>query len=244
MADDIFTPVDLPVDDNSDQDYLSELVGEGKKFRDAKELAKSKVHADRHIKTLEEKLDDLRAELKTRTSLEDFMTKMKETQQSGNTHTPPLATPGQEENKGNDSTDLEQKLEELLAERELRSKTESNLNKVTRVMKENFGDDAAFVINKKAQELGMSVEALKSLSVQSPSAFFNLVGAQEDRERVNVPNAPRSTVNTGGSSNFSPMRNAAFYERMKRENPNLYFDQKTTVNMIKDRQALGDKWYS
>jgi hypothetical protein len=243
-VDDIFAPVDLPDNDDLDKDYLSELVGDDKQFKTVQDLAKSKVHANRHIKTLEEKLDELRKELETRTKMDDFMTEVKKVLPGQVPNQPQTSvTPDVKNDGGLDDSTLEQKLEALLAQREQKTKTESNINKVQRVMKENFGDDANLVINKKAQDLGMSPKALQQIAVESPTAFFNLVGAQEVVERDNPPVVPRSGVNPGNSG-YSPVRNAAFYEKMKRENPKLYFDSKTTVTMIMDRQVLGDKFYS
>lgn len=48
-------------------DYVAELVGEGKKFREIKDLAKGKVESDRYIEVLTKKLDDAVKELNTRT---------------------------------------------------------------------------------------------------------------------------------------------------------------------------------
>ena len=42
------------------KDYLAELVGEGKKFKTDKDLARGKYEADLYVKTLERQLDELR----------------------------------------------------------------------------------------------------------------------------------------------------------------------------------------
>jgi hypothetical protein len=63
------------VDENVD--YVTELVGEGKKFKDISGLARGKAEADLTIEVLKKKLDDLNKELTTRASLETFLDQMK-----------------------------------------------------------------------------------------------------------------------------------------------------------------------
>lgn len=87
----------------------------------------------------------------------------------------------------------------------------------------------------------MTGKQLQQIAETSPEAFLKLIDA-------NVPHtpmagaAPRSGVNTTANQT-SGLRNAAFYEKMKRENPKQYFDSKTTVQQLKDARELGDKYY-
>ena len=65
----------LPVVDPN-KNYLEELVGEGKKFKDPVALARSKVESDRHIAKLESELKAIRTDMNSRLSLEDLVTKL------------------------------------------------------------------------------------------------------------------------------------------------------------------------
>jgi hypothetical protein len=49
---------------DENKNYYEELVGEGKKFKDEKELAKGKWIADEYVKTLERSLDEMRNDYK------------------------------------------------------------------------------------------------------------------------------------------------------------------------------------
>src|SRR5688500_13285080 len=65
-----------PVDE--DKDGEAELVGEGKKFKDHKSLAKGKAESDAFISHLQKELAEMREELNKRITFEDLMTKITE----------------------------------------------------------------------------------------------------------------------------------------------------------------------
>jgi hypothetical protein len=54
---------------------FDQLVGEGKRYANGDVLARSKIEADKAIKQREQELAELRAELNTRLSLEEFLAK-------------------------------------------------------------------------------------------------------------------------------------------------------------------------
>ena len=66
---DIFDSATTEVTTTSEQQtqtndsFVTQLVGEGKKFKDYEALAKGKLEADRHIGEITKTLDELRAEL-------------------------------------------------------------------------------------------------------------------------------------------------------------------------------------
>lgn len=216
------------------KDYVAELVGEGKKFKDVSQLAKGKFESDQYIAMLTKKLDELKTELNTRTSLDAFLDKMKTDKITGQPE--PVATPSDQPSVALDDSILEAKLAEILSKKEQQTTQASNLEKVTSALQQQFGDQAKLVLNHKAKEVGMSVQALQSLAAQSPEAFFRLVGVQN-----NVPSGvatPKNTVNSFASEPMSVVRDSKYYEKLKRENPTKYFSNQTTVEMIKDMQSL------
>ena len=79
-----------PIIDES-KDYLSELVGEDKKFKTPAELAKGKWHADQTIELMKKRMDDLRADFDrerqqnlTREQLESALTRFAQTPLASN----------------------------------------------------------------------------------------------------------------------------------------------------------------
>jgi ABC-type proline/glycine betaine transport system ATPase subunit len=60
------------LNDNPDHDFVKELVGEGKKFKDVNVLARSVLHKDMHIKEIERENAELRQAVKQGLSREEF----------------------------------------------------------------------------------------------------------------------------------------------------------------------------
>lgn len=234
-------PTDTDVTIDQTVDYLDQLVGEGKKFKSPAELAKGKAESDRYIELQKSEVARLKQELAARESVEALITKMKSVSQ---TPTEPniSPTPGADQNVLDDSS-LEARLLSILEKRDATRLTETNVSKVERILGEQFGakENVQSVLSHKAKELGMTGKQLQQIAETSPEAFLKLIDA-------NVPHtpmagaAPRSGVNTTANQT-SGLRNAAFYEKMKRENPKQYFDSKTTVQQLKDARELGDKYY-
>lgn len=225
----------VTIDENVD--YVAELVGEGKKFKEVKDLARGKVESDRYIDILKKKNDELIKELNTRTSLDTFLDQMK-AQKETNSHVAEPVQPNGQQTQALDDSSLEAKLNDLLARREAQRTQETNVDKVTRVLTEQYGNDAQLVINHKAQEVGMSPKELQQLASRSPQAFFKLVGVSESAPQSQHPVAPRSGVNSLAQPQSSGLRDSKYYENMKRTDPKKYFDDKTTVAMMRDRAEL------
>ncbi len=234
--DDIFDTVDPSELNRKDEDrnYLEELVGEGRKFKSPEDLAKGKFYADQAIDVLKQRLQEAQNELQNRKSLEDFMTEMKT-----------LKTPVEPEYRVSPDApkpvevDIESQFEQLFAKREAKQRMESNRDKVTRVLNDHFGDQAKVAINRKAQELGMSLQDLQDLAFRSPSALFNLLGVSEvPRDRV-APTVPVSTTSTYGSQVNTGMRGRKYYDNLKKTNPKLYDHPDTIGQMMKDAAAWG-----
>ncbi len=224
----------VTIDDS--KDYLSELVGEGKKFKDPQSLAKGKAESDAYIALLLKQKDELVKELNTRTSLDGFLDKMKSQREAPAV----VDTPVTEVAQLDDAT-LEQKLADLLSKREAQKTSETNAERVKRVLLDQFGDKAQVLINNKARELGMSTQDLKSLATRSPSAFFTLVGVQENQERQAAGSpVARPSVNSFATP-VSQVKNRAFYEKMKRDDPKKYFAPATTSEMMRSMAECRDK---
>lgn len=234
--DNMFDTLDPSIVNHVDEerDYLQELVGDDKKFKDVKALAKGKAYSDAAIEVLKRKVDELQSELTGKMNLEAFITEMKKTREIPDP-TPPVLTP--DTSVQFNAQDLDNKFEEYIQKREARVKAETNLEKVTRVMEQNFGPDAKLVVNKKAKDLGMSLQDLQNLALRSPQAFFSLVGASEQAQR-SAPSFPQPGLNTSNQSTQG-LRGKKFYEKMKRDDPKLYNKPETTIQMMKDAAAWG-----
>lgn len=241
MSDNLF---DIQADDtptiDESVDYLEVLVGEGKKFKDVKDLAKGKAHADTTIEVMKQKLDELTKQLSEAKSLEAVLTEIRSQKEPPVVNNPVEITP---DPATIDDSFIEKRLEELLARREAQKAAETNREYVSRVLVESLGDTERVkqVLAHKSKELGMTGQALESLANQNPKAFFKLLDIQEGSPQRVTPSVPTSSYNAQFQNGVK--RGHSYYEKMKRDNPQQYRSPKTTSDMIKDMQALGREEY-
>lgn len=230
------TPTDI-VTIEEGKDYVSELVGDDKKFKDVQGLARGKLESDNYIKELTGRLDELRKELDSRTNLDTFLKEMKELKEVRSPSQTPQEqrdTPVPPTSKELDDSTIEETLSRLLDQRMQKQQSETNLEKVQKVLKDQFGDEASRVINHKANELGMTVKDLEGLATRSPSAFLTLVGVSSERQTLPSVPAARSSLNLDGKQ--VGVKNKAYFDKLKRDNPQAYWNPQTTVEMIKARR--------
>lgn len=240
MDDDIFADDLNDIEPTLDEtkDYLAELVGDNKKFKDYQGLAKGKYLADQTIEILKRQLDEHRNELKTRMSLDQFMTKMKDS--SGRVEDQPVIIPDTQPTNL-DAQTLEAKLEELLARREAAKASETNKERVVRVLRDQLGADAPAAVTHKAQQLGMTKQDLHDLSLRSPKAFFEIMGISEEPHQPINTRVAQSQFNSANQKSpaATGAKGQSYYDNLKKSNPTLYWSQDTTIAMMKDAEKLG-----
>lgn len=255
MADSLFDQTDTNFDQN--KDYLEELIGPGGKFdvtkynnnRDEaiKAMAKGKAFAD---KTLEHKLrefDELReafiqksaeadakaSESEAKAKFEELVTRYENSlkaKDTDDTQKPgPVVQPF-------DPSQIETVVTNKIQEIEQRRREQENLTRVNSRLKERFGENAQNVLKDKMNTLGLTQEDIDRLAKRSPEAFFNTIGLnQQQTEQFQSP--PRNSVR---SDNFSPqtnVRDAVYYEKMRKEDPKKYFSPDVSVQRLKDMDS-------
>lgn len=243
MTDSLLSGNDLPAFDEN-KDYFSELVGEGKKFRDEKALAKGKAFSDHHIALIErenaerlEEIRSLREELNTRASVEEIIDQMKRETTSNDNN--------QNVNVDNRQPSFDpDQIESLISNKislHERNKIESeNFTKVQAKLREQYGESYKTVLSTQLQELGLSDEDAVSLAKKSPQAFFRQFGLDKPKqtESFDAPPASRRR-NDSFTPTSGPKRTWSYYQNMKRTNPSLYWDPKTQLQKDRDYIALG-----
>lgn len=216
------------------------LVGEGKKFKDPETLARSKLESDSFIEQLKREAQELREELSRRQSAEEIKTQILEglkPQAPG--QQPPVTPPA---NGDSEKPDIEKLIKETLAKTEAERKAQSNRQIVAEKLSQKFGQDASIELNKIAKDLSVSLEYLERLAVESPTVFFRTIGFDQTGQAPtqNAP-APRSTSATPAPQ--SGVRNKAYYDRLKAQDPKAYFSPKVQNQMYKDAMELRDAFY-
>ena len=233
------------IDGTTNASFMEQLVGEGKKFKDVESLAKGKLEADRHIAEITKTLNELREEVSKQDYAKDLLTKLQD--KGTDTSTVNSATGN---NAGNSATgdttstasEIETLVEQLITKKEKSRTLEQNVALANEAVLKQYGEKAAEVVKGKAAELGMSVERLKEIAAESPSAFLQLIGAktQARTESVTTP----SSIRTETFSNTNSDRTFEYYQKMRKENKSLYYSPKVQRMLMDDRLRLGEKFYN
>lgn len=238
-----------PIVDPS-KNWLEEYVGEGKKFKDAADLAKGKAHSDAFIYRLQKEADELRKELNTRIKLEEFMDRMNSQNSSGASQATQTAGIGnQSDGTASSATspdDIEALIEQRLAQREAETRSKQNLETARSRLQEAFGANYQAELEARTESLGLTKEFVANLAKTQPKALFALLGVDgQQQKRSDDLFTPKSSVNTSGLGlGQSSEKNWAYYEKMRKQNPAVYFSSPVQNEMHKQAARLGERFYS
>jgi hypothetical protein len=233
---------DIPqIDPN--QDYLVELVGEGKKYRDPQALALSKVHADRLIEDLKKQLEETQQELQTRARLEELLTKATTSRNEVVEPTPAYQTQTRTDEPVDALT--AEKLARLISDQigahEATRVAGENVRLVKKTLVDQFGPGYEEVVAKAAQAAGVTTEWLEQQAQSNPRVVLSLVSANAPRKETFV-NPPTSKL----SPDIAPQtdeRTWAYYQKVKAKDPSLYESKEVQVQMHKDALRLKERFF-
>mgnify|MGYP003624522458 FL=1 len=241
------TQPELTQEENSPQgSFLSKLVeAKGENWKDPEVLAKGKIEADGYIQTLEGQLTQMREDLKKKEYQEEVLEQLqkKATESTAVNNGVPKNnnsnTDGENTTRNISEEDLKSLVEQTLTQREADAVTKTNLQRVDEELDKSFGTNAEEVVKKKAAELGMSMDRLSEIASESPNAFFTLIG--ESKPSFN-PMVNGSVRTEGVNMQVSTDRNWQFYQKLRRENPNQYYEPKMQQQLLQDKMRLGDNF--
>lgn len=226
------------------KDYLSELVGEGRKFSDVSALARGKAESDAFIARLQSEQADLRNELNKRdrlSELADRLEKLGKPQEQA----PTRDTPDEEhkpEHAAFDPNKLNEMVNSLLNQREQKSQAERNIDTVKKTLTEKYGNSYVEKLKQQADALGVTPEWITKVAEQSPQAFFNLIGINPNTKGPDFK-SPVSE-NRSAFEPANPNRTMAHYEKIRKTNPAEYWLPATQNQMHKDAIAQGEKFFT
>lgn len=217
------------------KDYLAELVGEGKTYKDPSALARAAAEKEVHIRRLEAEAQRMRDDLKaaqTTKRMEDMLNQLADLQK--------VTTPSNVDNQPTERNDVQaitaDDIEKIIAAREVKKAQSGNQQTVKQRLIEEYGGNYSARVIKQAQELGVGVDFLDSVALQNPTAFYKLMGMTEAKvPSTDAPFAPpRSRVEV-----FQPQSNTKnwnYYEALRKSDPVKYHSRETQWEM--DREAI------
>lgn len=248
MTENLFedTNPDGPPQIDETKNYLEELVGENKKFKDYEALAKGKYQADLFVEHMKNRMDELRkdylalqADNNTKARLEDLIKSVREEKISSNNTNPDVNDI--QDKKPFDPKELDDLVDKRLKSFTLEQKRQENFNTVRKQLEEKWGPNYQTALQNTIKQLDLDINDVNELAHKSPKAFFRTLGLDSMEQRQSFQAPPQSSQRTG----FSPTtqkRTWTYYQELKKKNPQAYWDPKTNTQMLKDAIALGDEF--
>lgn len=222
--------------DTTVADPVTELVGEGKKFKTVDDLARAKIESDNFIEQLKREQAELRAELTARPAVDrsqEILDRLEALNNRPVTEQPVHQPLERTEVNGLSVSDIERVLEE----RERKARAANNRSAVEAKLKETYGDKTEQALKLIAEKNGTTVAALGQLAEYAPQLVLNLMG-QVKADTGFTP--PSSSVQTEFSPSAANPRTKSYYNRLKAEDRNKYFSREVQTQMYKDAMALAE----
>lgn len=234
MSNDLFSDTTANTQDTS---ALLNLVGEGKKFKDLEALAEGKAKADEYIETLKSQLgefDDLKQKVQEQQEvIERFRREAVSNQKSSSE---PGSTNKSLPAGADSSVDLDKLLEEKLSQREADRSAAENLKVVEDTLRKLHGDKVKDFIKAKSGELSISLERLRTLGSESPTALLSLLGATTTTTQGTPKQSSQAVTD---SASATGERNWNYYRELMRTDRKKYFSPEVQRQMFEDRVRLG-----
>lgn len=228
---------------DTNRNYLDELVGPGKKYADPQELAKAYYHADTHLELVKRNSDETRAELlkridadQSRATLEEVIKRLDALQTNSTTpHSESTTT----EKPILDLTEIDKRVASTVQAIEADKKQKANADLVRSKLAERFGDNFSSTVKQQITDLDITEQEFNALARNNPKLLLKTLGVDEPRNNFQTP--PRD------SNIFAPKGSVkktwSYYQNLKKDNPRMYLDSKTTNEMTQSAIELGDVFY-
>lgn len=170
-----------PQNENPFADQLKVIVNaDGEpKYKTVEQALEALSHSQQHIqrleqerKTDEDKMKELREEINKLGTVEDFVSRLKES----NPQPKEPQSPQTPEPSGLKEEDIQNLINNAISKQKTEEQRKTNYNQVVEKIKEAYKDKAKEVFDKKAEDLGTSTEKLLDLAKENPKLVLSLFG--------------------------------------------------------------------
>lgn len=231
------TPVTPQVD--PDKNYLTELVGEGKKFKSPEDLARGKYEADEFIRMKNAEYDKLREDylklheqFKAKASMEELVDRLSNVQPQNRDNTTDA------DNKpAYDPREVESLIASKYQEFETQKTAQQNFKLVQDKLQERYGDNYPSVIKQQIESLGLTREFVDDLARKHPQVLLKTLGVNDQPPTETFRSPPRSSVRNDNFAPHTPKRDWQYYENLRKNSPAIYTNPKTQLQMHEDAKA-------
>jgi len=221
----------------STEELFSEWVGEGKKYSSIDKMALSAVHSQEYIQSLERERDQLREDMSKNTSLDGILNQMTSKNQESTQGTPPETSAIRAE----DITSLvKDEVANMFTHDKQQLIADNNRAEVNQALQNKFGDRSLEALQRKSEEVGLTVEQMGKMAETAPKAVLEYF-------KDVTPSAQRTegSFNTSTSSISSDIKSGTskYYSKLRKDNPNLYYSNKIQLEMVTKAKELGSAFY-
>lgn len=230
------------------KNYLEELVGPGKKYANAEELAKSRMYADAHIASLEKRQDTLRTsyeklanEYNAGAKLQALIDKLDAEKLASRDQ------PKSNEEIKQPQVDMDLlktvATEEYTRQRTL-EKEQENFNQVHNKLKERYGANYVKVLQDQATSLGLSDATVNNMARTNPRLFEKTFDLNVSATKESFQAPPSNQFRSSNFATKGEKRTQSYYNKLLAKNPRAMMDDpKIAIQMDKDAQALGIEFF-
>lgn len=221
--------LDSASDRNELDEYLNMYVGEGKKYKNVKELAKAYANADVFIETLKREKQELAEEIKQERekykTLADILNNLQSIKEESTTDD----TITDEKNKSLDINNIKQVVKKILEEETKERQVKELKLKTKQKLIEAFGSEqvAADKLYKFVQDNPAKKQVVELLSITDPDSLVKLIKDSEPttkdtiKENVATPTSHSVKTNSDMHTGVLPITWSEA-RRIRKENPQLY----------------------
>lgn len=230
------------------ESFVAKLAeAKGEKWKDPEVIAKGKMEADAYIENLESQLKQMREDIGKQDYAKNLLDQLQQKapqSTGGNAVAPNINNQSGTDTDGNTTQavsedDLKSLVEKTLTEREAQATVEQNLGAVVKHLEDAYGTEANAMVQKKAQELGVSLARMEEIAKESPTAFFALLG---DTKKPFKPMTQGSIRTEGVATQNTGERDWSYYQKLRRENRAQYYTPKVQRQLMEDKARLGDRF--
>lgn len=165
--------------DKTPQEFMEELVGDGKKYATPEDAVRALAHASNHISTLEGENAGYKTKLEKASTVEDILSKM--TQHKDVTGTDTGAADQATTAPSQEQPNVEELVKQMMSQQQSEQAAAANRDKVVNALKSQFGGKAGEVWDAAEASLGVDLD---SLCASSPQAALKLLGAAGEGQSV------------------------------------------------------------
>lgn len=245
---DVLVPGARPQFDDS-KDYLNDLVGEGKQYKDHAALAKAVAFKQHHIERLEAENALARQEIDKRVSLQDVMDRMESLSQArpvGDNRPAPVEPSHQAPAVSLDPNKVTEIVSEKLSELRENERRTANVSHVREELAKRFGPSFDTAVKARLNELGIGEKFANDLARNEPKAFLALfperqIAPADQALRQAAP--PESIFNPAPASHAPTGKKFSDYMALYKKDPAKFLSPAIQLEIDREAARQGASFY-